>query len=43
LLAVSRASPGAKEADEWIKPGTNGLLSVLGVLADVSSNTPLLG
>jgi len=31
---ISRAAPGAAEATEWIKPGTNGLLSVLGVLAD---------
>src|SRR5215467_2006511 len=36
---ISRAAPGAKEASEWIKPGTNGLLSVLGVLADETSNT----
>jgi streptogramin lyase len=36
---ISRAAPGAKEASEWIKPGTNGLLSVLGVLADEGSNT----
>jgi len=36
---ISHATPGAAEATEWIKPGTNGLLSVLGVLADESSNT----
>lgn len=36
---ISRAAPGAKEASEWIKPGSNGLLSVLGVLADEQSNT----
>lgn len=36
---ISRAAPGATEASEWIKPGTNGLLSVLGVLADEPSNT----
>ena len=36
---ISRAAPGAKEASEWIKPGTSGLLSVLGVLADEKSNT----
>lgn len=36
---ISRAAPGAKEASEWIKPGSNGLLSVLGVLADEPSNT----
>ena len=35
---ISRA-PGATEASEWIKPGSNGLLSVLGVLADEASNT----
>jgi hypothetical protein len=36
---ISRAGPGATEASEWIKPGTNGLLSVLGVLVDEGSNT----
>jgi hypothetical protein len=36
---ISHATPGATEATEWIKPGTNGLLSVLGVLADEASNT----
>lgn len=36
---ISRAAPGATEASEWIKPGSNGLLSVLGVLADERSNT----
>jgi len=36
---ISRAAPGATEASEWIKPGTNGLLSVLGVLADEASGT----
>ena len=36
---ISRAAPNAKEASEWIKPGSNGLLSVLGVLADEPSNT----
>ena len=36
---ISRAAANAKEAGEWIKPGTNGLLSVLGVLADEASNT----
>jgi streptogramin lyase len=36
---ISRAAPGATEASEWIKPGSNGLLSVLGVLADEKSNT----
>ena len=36
---ISRSAANAKEAAEWIKPGTNGLLSVLGVLADEASNT----
>jgi sugar lactone lactonase YvrE len=36
---IFRAAPGATEAAEWIKPGTNGLLSVLGVLADEKTNT----
>jgi hypothetical protein len=36
---VSRAAPGATEATEWIKPGTDGLSSVLGVLADEATNT----
>jgi sugar lactone lactonase YvrE len=34
-----RARPGAATAEPWIKPGTNGLLSVLGVLADEKSKT----
>jgi hypothetical protein len=36
---IFRATPGAAEATEWIKPGTNGLLSVLGVLADEKNDT----
>jgi sugar lactone lactonase YvrE len=36
---IFRATPGSAEAAEWIKPGTNDLLSVLGVLADEKSNT----
>ena len=36
---ISHAARGETEASEWIKPGTNGLLSVLGVLADEGSNT----
>jgi sugar lactone lactonase YvrE len=36
---ISHALPGAAEATEWIKPGTAGLSSVLGVLADDASNT----
>ena len=31
---VMRIAPGQTTADEWIKPGTNGLNSVLGVYAD---------
>ncbi len=36
---IFRATPGAAQASEWIKPGTNGLSSVLGVLADERTNT----
>ena len=36
---ILRSTPGASEAQEWIKQGTNGLSSALGVLADPSSNT----
>jgi sugar lactone lactonase YvrE len=36
---IFRSAPGAAEASEWIKPGSNGLSSVLGVLADNKSNT----
>jgi sugar lactone lactonase YvrE len=36
---VFRSAPGASEASEWIKPGTNGLDSTLGVLADEKSGT----
>jgi streptogramin lyase len=36
---IFRATPGATEAQEWIKQGANGLSSVLGVLADPKSNT----
>ncbi len=31
---VLRIAPGKTDAEEWIKPGTNGLNSVLGVFAD---------
>jgi sugar lactone lactonase YvrE len=34
---IFRAAPGATEASEWVKQGTNGLSSVLGVLADDKS------
>ena len=37
--AVYRAAPGAAKAEVWIKPGSNGLLAVLGVLADNKANT----
>jgi sugar lactone lactonase YvrE len=36
---IFRAAPGATQASEWIRPGSNGLSSVLGVLADERSNT----
>ena len=36
---VFRSAPGASEASEWIKQGTNGLDSTLGVLADEKSGT----
>src|SRR5690349_7328010 len=36
---IFKATAGESEAKEWIKPGTNGLSSVLGVLADDRSNT----
>jgi sugar lactone lactonase YvrE len=36
---VFRATKGATAAEVWIKPGTNGLQRVLGVLADPKSNT----
>jgi sugar lactone lactonase YvrE len=37
--AVYRAAPGTAKAEAWIKPGSNGLLAVLGVLADDKTNT----
>ncbi len=36
---IFRAAPGAATASEWIKPGTNGLNAVLGVLTDEKTNT----
>src|ERR1700722_8768790 len=36
---ILRSSHGAATAEPWIKPGTNGLQRVLGVLADQRSNT----
>src|SRR5215475_9800180 len=35
---VLRIAPGKTEAVEWIKPGTGGLNSILGVLADEKDN-----
>jgi sugar lactone lactonase YvrE len=37
--AIYRAAPGASRAELWIKPGTAGMMSVLGVLADERSGT----
>lgn len=37
--SVLRVAPGKTTAEEWIKPGTAGLATVLGVLADEKSNT----
>lgn len=37
--AIFKAPKGAATAEVWIKPGTNGLQRVLGVLADQKSNT----
>ena len=39
LGSVFRAAAGQATAQEWIKPGTNGLNAVLGVLADEKSRT----
>lgn len=36
---IWRVASGADTAELWIKPGTNGLLSVLGVLADERAST----
>jgi hypothetical protein len=36
---IFRAAPGAAEATEWVKQGTNGLASALGVLADEKTGT----
>ena len=36
---IYRVSPGAATAEEWIKQGPSGLLSVIGVLADEPSGT----
>ncbi len=36
---IWRAKPGETQASEWIKQGSNGLDSALGVLADDKSNT----
>ena len=36
---IYKAAPGSATAEPWVKPDTNGLQSVLGVLADEESNT----
>jgi sugar lactone lactonase YvrE len=36
---ILKAAPGATEAAPWIKAGTNGMLSTVGVLADEASGT----
>lgn len=36
---IYRVAPGASTAELWIKPGTAGMMSVLGVLADERSGT----
>ncbi len=37
--AIYRAAPGSALAVQWIKPGTDGMQSIFGVLADDASNT----
>jgi sugar lactone lactonase YvrE len=37
--AIYRAAPGAGTAEPWIKPGTDGIVNVLGVFADERSGT----
>jgi sugar lactone lactonase YvrE len=39
LGQVYRVQPGADTAEPWIKQGTNGMISVVGVLADDQSGT----
>lgn len=36
---IYRTAPGAATAELWIKPGTGGMMSSLGILADDRSNT----
>jgi len=36
---IYRTAPGSTAAELWIKPGTNNMMSVLGVLADENSHT----
>jgi sugar lactone lactonase YvrE len=36
---IWRAAPGSGSAEAWIKPGTDGLQGIFGVLADDSTNT----
>jgi hypothetical protein len=38
-LAIWRAAPGAATAQAWIKPGTDGMAAIFGVLADEKSGT----
>src|SRR5580704_18615243 len=37
--SVYRATPKSSKADTWIRPKTNGLLTVLGAFADVPAGT----
>jgi sugar lactone lactonase YvrE len=37
--SVYRAAPGSTKAEVWIKPGTSGLMTVLGVFADEPAGT----
>ena len=36
---IFRAKPGSATAEVWIQPGTDGMKSIFGVLADAKSNT----
>ncbi len=38
-LTIFRAAPGAATAEAWIKPGTDGMAAIFGVLADDKSGT----
>lgn len=37
--AIYRAKPGARTAEPWIQPGTNGMQGIFGVFADDASGT----